>query len=178
MCEILELLAAALQEFPSFQHTLLLDTCRCHVSDVVTAKAAALNIWLVPVPAGLTHLLQPLDVYVFAGYKRYLREVYRELRSRAQEASPEAWLKFVFEVCTTYLTGHAWAPAFAQVGLGPNRSALSHDLLQYFPHGTPSRQGPCLTGAELAKLLPKGRNFLLLHWVRAPAGRRRALHVR
>jgi hypothetical protein len=72
------------------QQTLLLDTCGCHVSDVVTAKAAALNIWLVPVPAGLTHLLQPLDVYVFVGYKRYLREVYRELRSRAEEASPEA----------------------------------------------------------------------------------------
>ena len=41
MCEILELLAAALQEFPSFQPTLLLDTCGCHVSDVVICKGSS-----------------------------------------------------------------------------------------------------------------------------------------
>ena len=72
MCEILDLLAHALMDFPWCQPILLLDTASCHISDKVAAKAAALNIWLVPVPAGFTHLIQPLDVYVFSGYKEFL----------------------------------------------------------------------------------------------------------
>ena len=57
MCEILDLPAHALKDFPWFQPILLLDTASCHISEKVAAKAAALNIWLVPVPVGLTHLL-------------------------------------------------------------------------------------------------------------------------
>ena len=172
MCEILDLLATALQQFPGFQPILLLDTCGCHISDAVTA--------LVPVPAGLTHLLQPLDVYFFAGYERYLRESYRQMRSIAAQgaATPKAWNKLLFDVCTTYLNSHAWAPAFAQVGLGPHRCALIHDLQAYFPLGVPAQsRDVCLSGTELAKLLPRGRKFRFLNWVRAPAGRKRSLTV-
>jgi hypothetical protein len=81
MCEISDLLSNALKEFPWFQSILLLDTALCHISDVVATKAAALNIWLVPVPAGLTNLLQPLDVYAFSGYKAFLRQQYRTARA-------------------------------------------------------------------------------------------------
>ena len=57
MIQVLELLADALKEYPAFQPVLLLDTATCHIGDKVAEKAAALNIWLVPVPAGVTHLL-------------------------------------------------------------------------------------------------------------------------
>lgn len=143
MCEILDLLATALQQIPGFQPILLMDTCGCHISDVVTAKAAALNIWLVPVPAGLTHLLQPLDVYVFVGYKRYLRESYRQMRSMAAQgtATLQAWIKLLFDVCTTYLNSHAWAPAFAQAGLGPHQCSQSR-FASILPSWSPcSEQG-------------------------------------
>lgn len=64
MCEILELLAAALSNFPGLQPILLLDTAIGHIGDAVMAKAAELNIGLAPVPAGLTHLLQSLDTAI------------------------------------------------------------------------------------------------------------------
>ena len=64
MCEILELLAAALSNFPGLQPILLLDIAICHISDAGMATAAELNIGLVPVPVGLTHLLQSLDTTI------------------------------------------------------------------------------------------------------------------
>ena len=177
MCEILELLAKALKDFPAFQPILLLDTCSCHVSDVVSAKAAALGIWLVPVPPGLTHLLQPLDVYTFSGYKQFLRSAYRKACLRDGHVSPPSWLKLLFQACTQYLNSRQWSAAFSQVGLGPPCAAASQELQAIFPDGLPRQRDACLTSAELAKLLPKGKAFRAIHWVRAPAGRKRILTV-
>ena len=95
MCEILDLLAHALKVFPRFQPILLLDTASCHISDKVAAKAAALNMWLVPVPAGLTYLLQPLDVCVFFGYKEFLRQQYRKIRAEKGMVTAEMWLQLL-----------------------------------------------------------------------------------
>ena len=178
MCEILDLLSNALKEFPWFQPILLLDTASCHISDVVAAKASALNIWLVPVPAGLTHLLQPLDVYTFSGYKEFLRQQYRKARADKGMVSLEMWLQLLFDVCTTYLNGRKWSPAFSQVGLGARTSVLSTELQSFFPAGKPNQANTCLTGAELARLKPVNRHVRALLWVRAPAGRRRILTIR
>jgi hypothetical protein len=178
MCEILELLSHALKEFPWFQPILLLDTASCHIADAVAAKAAALNIWLVPVPAGLTHLLQPLDVYAFSGYKEFLRQQYRKSRAEKGTVSPLTWLQLIFRVCTSYLNSRKWSPAFAQVGLGAKASALSTELQSLFPTGLPKQPLTCLTGAELGRLMPVNRHVRALLWVRAPAGRKRILTIR
>ena len=178
MCEILELLAASLRDFPGFQPILLLDTCSCHVTDTVAAKAAALNIWLVPVPAGLTHLLQPLDVYTFSGYKQFLQNAHKQARADHGDVDARAWLQLIFDVCTRFLNGRRWSEAFCQVGLGPSSASLSHELKTLFPGGLPVQQATCLSAAELARLMPKGRKFRALHWVRAPKGRRRVLTIR
>ena len=128
MVEVLDLLAEALRDFPAFQPILLLDTATCHMSDSVAAKAASLNIWLVPVPAGLTHLLQPLDVYGFAGYKEFLRNAYRTERAAHGKVTPKSWLKLLFDVCTRFLNSRKWSVAFFQVGLGAHHTNFSTEL--------------------------------------------------
>ena len=178
MSEILDLLAEALKDFPGFQPILLLDTASCHINDTVAAKAAKLNIWLAPVPAGLTHLLQPLDVHVFSGYKEFLKQEYRKVRSATGSVTPEAWLNLIFSVCSRYLSSHKWSFAFSQVGLGPKPDHLSSELLSFFPNGVPAQPRSCLSSAEFDRLMPKKRKVRALQWVRAPAGRKRVLTVR
>ena len=177
MCEILDLLAHALKVFPRFQPILLLDTASCHISDKVAALAAALNMWLVPVPAGLTYLLQPLDVCVFFGYKEFLRQQYRKIRAEKGMVTAEMWLQLLFAVCMSYLNGRRWSPAFSQVGLSAKASGLSTELQFYFPAGKPQLANTCITSAELARLIPVNRHVRALLWVRAPAGRKRILTI-
>lgn len=182
MCEILDLLAHALKDIPWFQPILLLDTASCHISEKVAAKAAALNIWLVPVPAGLTHLLQRLDVYnfsgyIFSGYKEFLRQQHRKIRAEKGIVTAEMWLQLLFAVRMSYLNGRRWSPAFSQVGLSAKASGLSAELLFHFPAGKPELANTCLTGAELARLMPVIRHIRALLWVQAPAGRKRILTI-
>jgi hypothetical protein len=179
MTQVLELLADALKDYPAFQPVLLLDTATCHIGDKVAEKAAALNIWLVPVPAGVTHLLQPLDVYTFSCYKEFLRREYRLARAKhGGIITPQTWLRLIFQVCTRYLNSHKWAPACNQVGLGSTAADLSKEIQSLFPNGLPKRASTCLSSAELVRLMPVDRKVRFLHWVRAPAARRRTLTIR
>lgn len=171
------IVSEALKAFPSFQPILLLDTSPCHITDSVAAKAASLNIWLVPVPVGLTHLLQPLDVYAFAGYKDSLRNEYRRVRSEHGSVTPQRWLQLLFAVCTRYLNSRQWSVAFAQAGLGAPSANISTELQTFFPQGLPQQPATCLSSAELSRLLRSNRKVRFLHWVRAPADRRRSLTV-
>ena len=178
MVEVLDLLAEALRDFPAFQPILLLDTATCHMSDSVAAKAASLNIWLVPVPAGLIHLLQPLDVYGFAGYKEFLRNAYRTERAAHGKVTPKSWLKLLFDMCTRFLNSRKWSVAFSKVGLGAHHTNFSTELQAIFPQGRPQQPPTCLSGAELARMMPSNCKVRFLHWVCAPANRRRSLTVK
>jgi len=71
MMRCLELLSHALQSVSAqLQIVVLLDTARAHLGLEVARRAAELHIWLIIISAGLTWLLQPLDVCIFASFKR------------------------------------------------------------------------------------------------------------
>ncbi len=176
--DILDLLAEALRDFPTLQPILLLDTASCHINDPVAAKAGSFNIWLAPVPAGLTHLLQPLDVYGSAGYKGFLKSVHRTERAAHGKVTPQSWLKLLFDVCTRFLNSRKWSVAFPQVGLGALHTHFSAELQAIIPQGRPQQPPSYLSGAELARMMPSNRKVWFLHWVCAPANRRRSLTVR
>jgi transposase len=54
---------------------LVLDGCSSHFSSQIHAVAAAVHVLLVILPSNATHLLQPLDVAVFASMKRKIRRL-------------------------------------------------------------------------------------------------------
>jgi len=71
MMRCLELLSHALQSVSAqLQIVVLLDTARAHLGLEVARRDAELHIWLIIISAGLTWLLQPLDVCIFASFKR------------------------------------------------------------------------------------------------------------
>lgn len=58
---------------------LALDACVSHYSDKGVDAAMQLSILLVSLPPNATHLLQPLDVTVFACLKSKIRNMISEL---------------------------------------------------------------------------------------------------
>ena len=176
MRSILELVAEAFGHFAHLQPILLLDTVRCHIAPSILQKAGALNLWMASVPAGLTYLLQPLDVSGFAGYKRFLREQYRCARLETGSVSPEQWMRLLFQVCVEFLNRTSWASAFRMVGVGAHEAQLSAELQSIFPHGRPSR-GASLTAGELARILPHNSGLRPIEFARAALCRRRLLNL-
>jgi len=177
MISVLELLAAALGHFPDLQPILLLDTVRCHIAPNILRKAAELKLWIAPVPAGLTYLLQPLDVRCFAQHKSFLRSAYRAARIASGALSARQWMTLLFQVCTDFLNATPWAPAFCSVGIGAGEPRLGTELRILFPDGCDS-PGACLTAGEFMRILPEGSGLRPIEFARAVLCRRRLLHVR
>ena len=91
----LKLLNEAMAPSEHQQLILVLDCARCHLRGDVVAYASRLNIWIVVVPSKLTFLLQPLDAYAFAPFKRALVGAYYKarLRSGGMVLNPTRWLR-------------------------------------------------------------------------------------
>ena len=121
---------------------------------------------VVPVPAGLTSLVQPLDTHCFAAMKRRIRERYTQCRS-AGDFNPHAFLKLMSDISSKFLCSVSWATAFEQVGIldCPN-SRFTGALQEYFPDGKPPLSRNPLSPEELRQLLPKGRQFWYRLWRR------------
>ena len=177
MSAILDHLAAALGDFPNLQPILVLDTVRCHISPSILQKAASLKIWLAPVPAGLTYLLQPLDVSCFAQYKDFLRSRYRVTRMAAGSVSAHQWMRLLFQVCVEFLNSKSWVPAFRLVGIGAHVVHLSTELSILFPNG-PQSAGACLTAGEFVRIRPTNSRLRPIEFARAVLCRRRLLNLR
>lgn len=177
MIFVLGLLAEALEHFPDLQAILALDTVPCHIAPRILKKAAELKLWIAPVPAGLTYLLQPLDVSCFAQYKAFLRSAYRVARMATGTVSTRQWMMLLFQVCTDFLNSTPWAPAFCSVGLGAGELKLSTELRILFPDGCQTL-GACLTVGEFTRILPMRSGLRPIEFARAVFCRRRLLHVR
>jgi hypothetical protein len=73
MQRMLQVIGDALSHRADIQPVLILDVAPSHITNAVMRKAQALGIWLVYVPAQITHLVQPLDTHAFANFKAWLR---------------------------------------------------------------------------------------------------------
>ena len=106
MQDILAEIAAVTESMENTQVVLLLHQCPCHVHQGVITKANSLNMWVVYVPARLTYLLQPLDVFAFSAYKSALMRQFR-LRENAGDLCRGDWIRSVAELVSELRMGCA-----------------------------------------------------------------------
>ena len=149
--------------FPRHQPIIILDTAPCHITPQVIREARLQGLFLLPVPAGLTPLLQPLDLWCFAPYKRLLEDESRKQRmdQGGEPLSVETWFKCIFQVCTDFWAGRSFWKAFAQAGLPTcdRTHPLHRDLRVLFPNGRPDVEEQCLSQEEFRQLLPRNYNL-------------------
>ena len=105
MCDILREIALALTGFPSIQPILVMDCAGIHLTARILQTASALGIWVLPVPAGFTFLLQPCDTHVFSPHKAFLKHAYRASKDRTGTVTPEAWARNLINVATKLMCG-------------------------------------------------------------------------
>ena len=133
MCRVLTLLVKCLAAFAeTHQIVLVLDVARCHFKASVLGYATRLGVKLVFIPASLTFLLQPLDVFFFWRLKSRLRRKWLELTvaSASGTISNQVWLQAVMEVTSSLLCILKWKHAFESVGL-LGEGLLSARVLQH-----------------------------------------------
>lgn len=158
LVEILLEISLAMVEFPEFQPILVMDCATIHLSKRVLERAQVLGIWILPVPAKCTFLLQPCDTHVFSPYKAFLKRASRECKSADGVVTQQAWLQNFIAVARKFLCGRTWQHAFQQTSLPGDRSHLTRDLaaleLQPAPQLHAARAPALQTVREL---LPKDR---------------------
>ena len=137
---------------PAAWIVLIVDCSSAHLDRGSVAHLRRLGIVTVFVPASMTWLLQLLDVYVFGGLKRELRQA--EARARASSASgqivPGQWIKLATMVIRRELINRDWAPSFTRLGAGETCADLSTPVASL------------LAGADLRPALPTRAEFALL----------------
>jgi hypothetical protein len=106
-----------------------MDAASQHVSVDVLNHAARLQIYLLLVPANLTWLCQPLDVYVFGQLKAAFRDRHRLRRktSPANQLGPAEWIDVTKTVVQNVLVETSWHETFAKLGV-------------WAPHPEPNRR--------------------------------------
>jgi hypothetical protein len=155
MVRFISLLAKHLEPFrEQYQPILLLDCCSAHLSAAVLAAASNQGIWIVIIPARLTWLLQPLDVYIFRNFKRELQKHFRRLIKESIDGrvSDHAWLLCVTRVAATFLSSLSWRRAFVLTGATGAQDSLSRALASY-------KMQPMseFTAAHVRLLFPRNR---------------------
>ena len=154
-----------------YRFCLLVDCCSCHITDRVVAKAARSGFILVFVPSGMTSLLQPLDVYVFARFKSALSAAFEQLGHSSSDGHVQLgdFAEQVLRVAKHLLFNKDWTWAFRKCGFGNRQRDLAKTLLDKVPDIRPAPdQDPDLPSlAELKALWPGGKTVpigWLFHW--------------
>jgi len=163
---ILAQIRNAMLEFPDMQTVLLLDVAMCHIHPRVAAAAERLGIWLVFVPAKLTFLVQPLDVYALAPYKACLAKLFAEKEDEHGVLDALSWLQCLCKAATTFWCARKWLPAFEKTGVVQTAGALTVELehagvprVAQIPFMPPSRE-------DIEAIFPRGRfvPYVSLFW--------------
>ena len=169
--DYLKMLRDALSLWPDIQPILVMDCAPAHLADSVIQAANNQGLFTAVCPAGLTPLLQPLDVYCFQGYKHYLAEKARY----AADLSMSSRMQMLFGACATYLTRRSWKSAFGRLQLTDEQMPVSRGLQDVFPAGLPTLEPQMPTHEDLEDLFPTRRKLNHSEWIRVPlrAGRLR-----
>ena len=152
---------------PFAQVVLLLDCAPCHAHSRVTHAAARNKIILVFLAASMTPSLQPLDVFVFASLKRYIRHAYERLALESDGAKCTA--RFVSEllrVSSEYIFSENWERAFRGCGFGARQAGLTAHLRSRFPGIVPEggATSELLSLRQLQHVWP-GRQEIPIGWL-------------
>ena len=148
-----------------------MDCAPAHLADCVIEAANNQDFFTAVCPAGLTPLLQPLDVYCFQGYKHYFAEKTRHV----EDFSVSSWMQILFGACTTYLSRRSWKSAFGRLQLTDEQMPVSRGLRDVFPAGLPTLEPQMPTHEDLQDMFPTRHRLKYSEWVRVPlrAGRLR-----
>ena len=119
--DIIKLLQKCLESQLEMIHALLLLDCSpVHATERIARACARAGFLLHFVPSNMTGIMQPLDVYTFADFKRAIREEYEEeaIKSDAGKVKPLAVLELTFRCIVRVVQGKAWRHAFLGCGFG------------------------------------------------------------
>ena len=159
MKKVLAKLESNLADYRStHEFILIFDTFRSHICAPTLKSLGNMGLSTVIIPAKTTSLLQPLDVYGFAQYKRSLR-LKSMLRRLSFPREVNTWRRMVDILVSTtieVLVKKNWSFAFQRLGLSGDQTTLSTSArarLQFTDHPeTLPAQFPTL--AELKELFP------------------------
>ena len=115
MIWLLEVLRLCLQDvLGQYQVCVVLDVCACHVPERVLAKAGRCGFAFVFIAAGMTSVMQPLDVFVFAKFKASLHAAFEWLAHRAPDGHVDivSYIAKILEVATHVFFDSDWRWAF------------------------------------------------------------------
>ena len=127
-------LRSSVHSFNSEAYILLIMDCHSSHLDLQTVNhLAAMGIVTVVIPAQLTWLLQPLDVYVYAVFKRVLRGLlhHQEAAGLEEGATLGSWITPTASAAKSVLCKTDWSDKFDKVGAGINYGPVRPDIQKY-----------------------------------------------
>ena len=141
---------------------LTMDAAPLHFSLKVLEECRRWGIRVVPIPAKLTFLLQPLDTHVFAQMKRCLRDASQKRvgANGGRALSALQWLDVASHSIRASLLRTSWAHSFAHNGFGASQRMVSDRVLQRMGlAAAPVLPAAPPTAIELANAFPRGSRF-------------------
>ena len=165
---LVELRKVVYAKDPDMWILLVLDNARMHVSRAMLRYIKTLGIVLLIIPARLTWLLQPLDVYVFAEFKRRSRKetTLARLSSEKGHMPVATWIPILGKVTQDVLVRADWQRTFSKCGLCKHLDAVRPRIRDYLKKATnlsPAKP----TEEELLDILAyeaPTRNFPAVSW--------------
>ena len=161
--EIYRVLAAVLREVrPNHAYLLVMDCAPQHLDPPSLLSLRALGIWTLLVPAKLTWLLQPLDVYIFRLFKELLRRRYHDAYALADgPVSVHFFLPTLYRVIEESIQ-RPWPDVFWKVGLDAQQTRVSRyirDHLELASIDAAPATRP--TQGQIEAICPRGRPLSL-----------------
>ena len=118
MIIILDHLKNIIHEHGGSKVVIVMDCLRAHVHFDVVKHIAKLNWRVLLVPAGLTSMLQPLDVFAFAGLKQILKSgvVNLQLGREDRKITLHDWIVMARDAISRHMVSDASSAKWALIG--------------------------------------------------------------
>jgi hypothetical protein len=139
---------------------LIMDSAPCHLAPSALMEMRINNIVPFLIPAASTHVLQPLDVYVFATYKRYMKSRWTKAvaKTGGDEMTITQFVILTTEVMKKTFSDRDWSRIFDRCGFGHQQECVSTSIGKMMTklHMT-LPFAPSFSRTELTASLPSNR---------------------